>query len=320
MEKWLAHIFQYPAELQGTAPVFIGDQGTGKGMLCDETLARLCGGDRYYATCNPTKDLFSRFSNGLYLRFVVNVDETKGKESCANSEEMKREITAPTYNHEPKGVAGFTVRNCCRFIFTTNNQNPIKIEGGDRRYFILNTSDEKFGDKEYFDGYLNYIKNECNQKAIYEYLMNVDISNVNWNRDRPINESYEAIQASYVGIIDKFLINLAQVSSGDQVLSLSGTDVFKAFSKWCENNKLGKWDSAKVEFTPQISMTSFFLKLKHLMTSARNCGLDKKRGSSGVLYTFDVDLLKKHFERKKLMHLDYYFSTSTFIERYIMRD
>ena len=153
MKKWLAHIFQCPAELQGTAPVFIGEQGTGKGVLCDETLSRLCGSDKYYSTANPTQECFSRFSTGLYQRVVVNIDETKAKESCANSEIMKRAITAPFYNHEEKGIKPIELKNCCRFIFTTNNQNPIKVESEDRRYFIVNTSSEKFADKEYFDGY-----------------------------------------------------------------------------------------------------------------------------------------------------------------------
>ena len=149
--------------------------------------------------------------------------------------------------------------------------------------------------------------------------MGVDISKVNWIKDRPINESYEAIKASYVNTVDKFLINMAKVCKKGDVISLGGQNLYNVFTKWCENNKAWKWDNSKTEFTPHITLTAFFLKIKNMITVSQECGVLKKKVSC-VVYNFDIDKMTKHYEKRKLLDLDYYFSDYDFMGRYLICD
>jgi putative DNA primase/helicase len=90
MIKWLAQLFQQPGKLTGTAPIFRGEQGTGKNLFFDFLIRFMVGENLYFQTCNPTQDLFERFSNGRLNRFLVCVDETKGKDSCSNNEKKEK--------------------------------------------------------------------------------------------------------------------------------------------------------------------------------------------------------------------------------------
>lgn len=316
--KWIASIFQQPAILQGTAPIIRGEQGTGKGVGIEVTFEKLLGEDKFYGTCNPTKDVFSRFSNGRMGSFLINIDETKAKESCANSEDMKRAITAPTYNHEVKGIDPIVVKNFNRFIFTTNNPNPVKIEETDRRYFLIDTSSEKIGDKKYFDEYLEYINDETNQKAIHEYLLAIDISSVNWIRDRPQNEAYLDIKKLYVDVVSQFLINVTQLTNEKTVYTFGGVEFHDRFSRWCKNNGHGKKNEVG-DFIPPYTQTMFGIKLNLIMND-KTCGIEKSRPQNKVTYKIDTENLKKYFEKRKLLDLDYVFNTKSFLKVCLIED
>jgi hypothetical protein len=310
--KWLASILQQPAFLHGTAPVHIGEQGGGKGVWYDLLMNALLGDDKYYSTCNPTKDLFDRFSNGRFGKFMINIDETKSKESYANSDSMKRAITEPTFNYEVKGLDPMRVSNYNHFAFTTNNPNPIKIEDTDRRYYVVNTSSEKIADKAYFDGFVAYVVNECNLKAIYDYLMNLDIAGVNWITDRPINETYKDIKALSVDCVYQMLINITRLIANCKGYEIAGGKFYEeVFTRWCENNRHGKKEGD--EFRPPFSSKMFFMKLKNLMTTDKECGIQKKVCEGRMVYTLDRVKLEKFFKKRGMLDLEYHFSEDWFI-------
>lgn len=304
--KWHAHTFQQPAKLQGTAPILRGEQGTGKSILCEVAIKNMIGEDKFFSTCNPTQDLFSRFGKGRYRRIFININETSGKESCANSEIMKEAITATSYNHEDKGVAPFTVKNFNRFYFTTNNNNPVKIEQGDRRYFIEDTSSERIGDKKYFDELMQYYENDCNLKAIYEYLMSVDVSNVNWIEDRPKNEAYSTIQAMYVEPTSKCLINICKIYK-QEVLDVTGREFYKIYQNWSSLNMSSDFNIMK-ELSFGISMTR--------LSKDALSGITKKK-SDVVHYILNIPQMQKYFMKRNIYDNDYMFKSPKFLGKWI---
>jgi len=310
--NWFAHMFQRPGELLGVAPFIVGDQGAGKSIVLDEIIAFLMGADKYFMTADPTTHLFGRFSNGRFNRILVYIDETKGKESCANSEIMKNAITAKTYNHEVKGQDPITVRNFNRFIGTTNNENPVKIEADDRRYVIMTSSSEKIGDKKYFDDLVEYASNECNLKAVYEYLMCVDISKVDWMNERPITEIYQENKALYIEPLYKFLVNIVRVLSCDDY-ELNGREFYKAYGKWCVNNKLGKWEVGENYYVCPITEKMFGTKMTKLVKCNPVCGIGKRRGRDNVLYSINKPKLVAFLEKRKVLDLEFDFSSKAFL-------
>jgi Family of unknown function (DUF5906) len=186
--KWLAHLVQRPGELNGIAVVLISSkEGAGKNMFID-LLARMIGEQYYFETANVKRDLFSQFSNGRFNKLLINIDETNRKKVFEFQDEMKNMITSKCLHYEKKNVDQITVRNFNRFIITSNHEIPIVAGDNDRRYVIFRCSNEKVGDKQYFESFARYMENSDNIKAIYQYLMSVDISTVNWIRDRPVTQ------------------------------------------------------------------------------------------------------------------------------------
>lgn len=310
--KWFAQMFQEPGKLVGTAPIIRGDQGTGKSSILDEGVKRMLGHDKYYSTPNPTKDLFSQFSDGRFGKLMVVVDETKSKDSINNLEVMKAAITSPTYNHEVKSVTPMRVRNFNRFVFTSNQDAPVKIEAGDRRYFMFDMDPAKYGDKEYFDALMKYMSDERNLKAIYEYMMSIDISNVNWINDRPITETYDEVRAESVDVVTKFLINAAQqLENSTEPAAFYGEQLYNVFTRWCLiNNEVKKGLQTEVE--AKISIVAFGTKMGRIAQDA-TCGVIKRKTGGKTKYELDAQQMKEYFTKRRLYNLEYYFKHGEFL-------
>ena len=72
---YIANMFQYPCSKTGVAILLQGLQGCGKGTIFD-TIRKVMGDQASKQTGNPTQDLFSRFSDGLKHRVLVQVTYT----------------------------------------------------------------------------------------------------------------------------------------------------------------------------------------------------------------------------------------------------
>lgn len=228
---YFAQMLQQPGFLTGIALVFKSSQGAGKNIYL-ELFNQMLGKNMFYETANPVRDLMSRFSLGRLNRVLINVDETSGKDTYPYNEQLKNFITSPHYNYEKKGVSPVTLRNFNRFVFTTNNFCPVKIEEGDRRFVVFECSNEKKGDTAYFKDFAKYINDPANQKAVYEYLMKRDISNVDWINDRPITELYSDIQEANAPIHIKFFKWLYENNPLEAKLVYSGQSFFDGFNEF----------------------------------------------------------------------------------------
>lgn len=199
--KWLAHLMQKPGELNGIAVVFKGKQGSGKNTLT--YLLRDMMGSKYYSEVKTPGQIFGRFANARYNRLLINMDEVNVP--FANKDELKNMITSRVYVHETKGTMPIELRSFNRFIFTTNNDIPLPIEIGDRRLVVFATDDSIVNNKEYFTKLQECCKEPANQKAFYEHLQSIDISEVDWVNDRPLTEEYKDIQGVMVPKVARFL-------------------------------------------------------------------------------------------------------------------
>jgi hypothetical protein len=138
---WLSAIIQRPHIKTKIAPVLYSKtHGTGKNSLIDGCIAiigkNLCG----MVECidDITKNFNAHLCNKLFIY---------GDEICANakkvSDKLKAVITRPTQNLEKKGVDATEVDDLTNWVFTTNNENNIKVEDGDRRFAMIRCREEK---------------------------------------------------------------------------------------------------------------------------------------------------------------------------------
>ena len=132
--NWLAYIFQKRTKT-GTAWIFHGVQGTGKGILVDHILSPLFGHD--YVAKQQTKNLKDMFNIWMEKAIIVNIDEfdlaDAGNESNSVMQNLKMWITDKFVAIRGMQQASRKAENYSNFILTTNARSSLPVDEGDRR-------------------------------------------------------------------------------------------------------------------------------------------------------------------------------------------
>lgn len=134
--NWLAFIHQTRTKT-GTAWVFSGTQGTGKGLLMHHIIRPIFGEE--HTPVQTLRTLDEKYNSALERAIICNVDEfrmkdSKGKNTLSNS--LKNAITEPTLLIRKMHSDGREAPSYVNFIFFSNSRDAIAIENGDRRYNI----------------------------------------------------------------------------------------------------------------------------------------------------------------------------------------
>jgi hypothetical protein len=224
---WLAHLFQQPGKKTGICPVLIGGQGAGKGFLLEQMIGKLLGA-HFFHTNDPKNDLFERFSEGRNCKLLVNIDDFNVGDIKMNNDPFKSLITGERINYEAKGKPKVSNFNCTNFVITTNNTVPVKIETDDRRYALLGCSTKLIGKFDYFDKLSAYWNRPENWYAVYEALMDFDITHYDLKRDRPMNKLYDDVKMMSA---EKELLFLAAVVQGTKLM-FSSAEFYEAYRSW----------------------------------------------------------------------------------------
>jgi hypothetical protein len=198
--KWLAHIIQYPGELNNIAVVLKSGKGVGKNIFT--YFMRAIIGASYFSEITDEDELFGRFSNARKNRPFINVEEVGI--SFKNKDRLKNMITSKIYNHEAKGIDPIQMQNFGRLILTTNNDVPLPIEHNDRRIFLVSADNSKRNDMKYLKPLIDYCKNKANQKGFFNYLNTINLNQTDWVNDRPITEEYKDVQGMMTPLEARF--------------------------------------------------------------------------------------------------------------------
>ena len=174
---------------------------------------------------------------------------------------MKALITNPRHTVEKKGLQSYEVENLCGLVFASNNPTPVKIESSDRRYVVYNP--QKILDQEFFNNWMVWTKDKQNQRAVYDYLMAIDVENVDWIGSRPINETYKEIKYNALSSFIKWLDSTI-VEDFDKAWSkepVSAKDLFFSYTQFGHHN--------------QKNQKAFGLELRRLIQKEGLVGVDK---------------------------------------------
>ena len=164
--NWLSFIFATKRKT-GTAILFRGIQGTGKGVFWEQILTYFFGENYTQILDNDT--LKSNFTpSGLEKSLFVLANEIKGdfRDGNAMYEKIKMYISDPTLRIEEKGLQTYYANNNFNMIFFSNNDIPLQIQGSDRRYTVFQTKSQTLGElaenefSETLDEFIAHIKDE----------------------------------------------------------------------------------------------------------------------------------------------------------------
>lgn len=161
---WMAHLFQRPAELPGTALVLRGLQGTGKNTFA-ETLGYLVNPAHFVSLTNMDHltGKFSAHRAGALLLFANEASWGGDRQSEGT---LKALVTDTDTLMEEKHRNATKVRNFARLIVATNRDWPVPRDEDDRRFIVLEVSAKRKESGEYFAA----IKEEL-ESGGYETLM-----------------------------------------------------------------------------------------------------------------------------------------------------
>ena len=270
--NWLAHIVQFPHKKTEVAVILYDKAfGTGKSMIAEELLKKIIGIKKMIVTCKTDK-VFGRFTN-TQGKLLCVLNEASGKETFELNEVIKESITGKTIEMEKKGVDSMQISDYLNYIITTNNLNCIKLEEGDRRFMVFNTSSKMKGDVEYFNNLVLALDDDVVMRKFYEELINRDLSKFNPSKDRQNNKIMDIMKEHNTDVIAEFINYWKQEvddSTADAMFKskMKGMDLYKEFVRYyemCGNNMNSK-----------PSLTKFGTRIKSYddkVTYVKSCGV-----------------------------------------------
>ncbi|MEP3845555.1 MAG: primase-helicase family protein [Paracoccaceae bacterium] len=150
---WLhmAHTVQYPGDKPQTAIVLRGKGGCGKstfGLIFERLAAP------YSLTISEGEHVTGRFAGQHLSTAIVAVcTEALFAGDPKVNGKIKNLVTAESILVEPKGLPPINMPSYTRFIFDSNDERVVPIDGNgsERRYLVMEISDAHKDDHKYFD-------------------------------------------------------------------------------------------------------------------------------------------------------------------------
>jgi hypothetical protein len=274
MLNWLAQMIQYPAKKPGTALVFKSKQGAGKGTLIN--IMRRVMGALVGETSNPQQDIFGSHGNIHIGKILVSLDEIKNGDTIKVLNRLKNLITSDKCIYNEKGLKQVEVNNATRFIFSTNESIPITLDGkDDRRYCLIECANDYCKNAQFWiDYYDNVVDDNGKIKGFFNYLMERDISGVNWMKFPETELRDEIIQVSTHPMVfwyDKFIHEL--IITRDKY---TATKLFDSYRRFCTENGIAIVGNSKgfgIIFKDKIDFAA--------------CGITKTKSHGVMVYNID---------------------------------
>lgn len=171
---WLAQIIQEPAQKTGVAVVLKSDtRGTGKNTL-SVIMKRIL--KHHALSIQDGKHLVGSFNNHLANKLFITVEEAFWAGNPKDAGKLKTMVTESTLILEGKGKDAISITSHHRFLMCTNNDWVVPASNTERRWFVLEVSEQKKQDKEYFDRLYDSINNELAIGQLFNMLLNYDLS------------------------------------------------------------------------------------------------------------------------------------------------
>lgn len=178
--SYLAHLAQHPGRKIRAALVITGRQGTGKSILAK--IARKIVGEQNANTLSPL-EVASQFNSWIERSMMTVIEEMTLDDRKGTAARLKSWITDDYLLINRKGVAQYKIQNHTHFIILSNEENPLKLDQDDRRYFVWNSQASPRGTGYYTA--LNSWLDEDGYSKILNFLLSFDLTNFNPFRAPP---------------------------------------------------------------------------------------------------------------------------------------
>lgn len=146
---FMSNIVQEPGKKYPTGVAIIGAQGTGKSIILEHGLLPIIA--PYGRISSKRDDLTNKF-NSVFMECIAYVgEESVFAGDPAIMQKIKAYLSGDSAEFELKGRESSSERLFTRFFFTSNDEHALRLEPGDRRFCVLETSDKHKRDVAYFE-------------------------------------------------------------------------------------------------------------------------------------------------------------------------
>jgi hypothetical protein len=170
--RWMALAVQQPASPGHTAVVLRGTQGTGKSFFA-KTFGRLFG--RHFLQVSDPKHLVGSFNAHLRDCVVLFGDEAFYAGDKKHESVLKMLVTEEMITIEAKGVDAQASPNFVHLIMASNEKWVVPAGFHERRFFVLDVSDEKRQDSAFFGRIYEQLERGGYEALLY-HLRTMDLS------------------------------------------------------------------------------------------------------------------------------------------------
>jgi hypothetical protein len=217
--NWMAFVLQKPWVKPGVAVGAIGGKRVGKGIVSN-SLRDIIG--KKHARMVAQKDhATGKFAGLGPLRFL-QVEEALFSGDRRIVGPLKAMITEPTMTVEEKFRKPVEIDSYTAFWFNSNEtRHAVSATGDDERYFVLDVSDEKKGDRAYFKAIIDELDDGGREAMAYD-LMHRDIAMFDV-RDVPLTEAFGDLVLANLESDEKSLLEI--VKTGEIIIRKSDGDI-----------------------------------------------------------------------------------------------
>jgi phage/plasmid-associated DNA primase len=258
----------------------ISSEGADKGTLM-KLFAKMLGKKKILETSTPSRDVWGSFNSLMGDYFLINLNELSKSETKGNEGQLKAMITDGTIVINSKGIAQYEIDSYHRFFITTNNPDPITTKKDDRRNVIIRSSDEKIGDKNYFEEINDYLDDDDIIKCVYEYFKSIPNMESFGSIPIPVTDYQSNLKEGNREMIDLWLQDFILENVYQEKVEKTTVELFNLFLVWCENKSI----------IYIINQIKFAVKLSNM----RIDGISTIHSNNGNKKSFDMNKIKLHY-------------------------
>lgn len=269
---------------------------TGKSIVVDQLVDYVFGRAAVLMTANT--EVLNQYTQPLEGKVLVNINEMP----CASQGEfkkiqnkMKTLITDSTFDCRRMYEQSRTAQNTFNMILFSNNDALGLTNKNFRRYKCLDVSNDRIGDRKYFDGLVEACMNDDAGLAFYLYLrdrfnatgkkLNVDLF--------PASESFKDKICERLESPLNFL-KFKYIKKGRGLDKVPQATLYKKYVDWFEPEAKGTF------VTSPHTNVKFNQCLKNLKSvEKKEMRIDKKRR---VAYSVTLEDLQAEFESRGWIH------------------
>lgn len=224
---WLAYPLQNPGAKLPVALVFHGPQGTGKNLFF-EAVARIYG---RYAIVVGQDQLEDKFNDWASQKLFVIGDEVVARQELYHHKnKLKAFITGETIQINAKMLPLRTERNHMNVVFLSNESQPLALEDGDRRYFVVYCPRKDHG--ELYKRVVASLQND-GAAALYHHLLQRDLSRFEPYSPPPMTAAKRDLIELGLKPAERFVREWRDGLLPLPLRVCSSEQLYRAFKRWC---------------------------------------------------------------------------------------